>query len=303
MASPEQPTTSLEGGVAIVTGAGQGLGRVEALGLAAAGAKVIVNDIGEKAEATAQEIRAAGGEATAAPGDVGDWTFSGSLIDTAVQTYGGLNILVNNAGFTRDKMIFSMTEEAFDAVVRVHLKGHMGTCRAATAYWREQSKAAGGPVWASIINTASESFLFGAPGQPNYSAAKAGIVAITLSIAQSCAKYGVRANAIAPRARTAMTEPIFGKAPTDPPDGMDPISVDHIPPVVVWLGSRAAADVTGQVMVVYGGKVAVISAPSVEATFASESITWSPDELVATVGAELSHGEHPGFGVPVTLRI
>lgn len=303
MASPEQPTTSLEGGVAIVTGAGQGLGRVEALFLAASGAKVVVNDIGEKAEATAEEIRAAGGEATAAPGDVGDWTFSGSLIDTAVQTYGGLNILVNNAGFTRDKMIFSMTEEAFDSVVRVHLKGHMGTCRAATAYWREQSKAAGGPVWASIINTASESFLFGAPGQPNYSAAKAGIVAITLSIAQSCAKYGVRANAIAPRARTAMTEPIFGPAPTDPPDGMDPISVDHIPPVVAWLGSRASGDVTGQVMVVYGGKVAVISAPSVEATFASAAITWSPDELAATVGAELTHGEHPGFGVPVTLRI
>lgn len=301
--SPDQPTTSLEGGVAIVTGAGQGLGRVEALGLAAGGAKVIVNDIGEKAEAVAEEIRAAGGEATAAPGDIGDWTFSGSLVDTAVQTYGGLNILVNNAGFTRDKMIFSMTEEAFDQVVRVHLKGHMGTCRAATAYWREQSKSRGEPVWASIINTASESFLFGAPGQPNYSAAKAGIVAITVSIAQSCAKYGIRANAIAPRARTAMTEPIFGPAPIDPPEGMDPLSVDHIAPVVAWLGSKAAAHVTGQVMVVYGGKVAIISAPSVEATFASETITWSPDELAATVGAELAHGEHPGFGVPVTLRI
>jgi 3-oxoacyl-[acyl-carrier protein] reductase len=303
MTSPEHATTSLEGGVAIVTGAGQGLGRVEALGLAAYGAAVIVNDIGDKAEATAEEIRAAGGEATAAPGDIGDWDFAGSLIDTALKTYGDLNILVNNAGFTRDKMIFSMTEDAFDAVLRVHLKGHMGTCRAATAYWREKSKASGQKEWASIINTASESFLFGAPGQPNYSAAKAGIVAITLSIAQSCAKYGVRANAIAPRARTAMTEPIFGPPPTDPPDGMDPISVDHIPPVVAWLGSPAAAHVTGQVMVVYGGKVAVISAPSVEATFASESITWSPDELVATVGAELSHGEHPGFGVPVTLRI
>ena len=220
MATPEQPTTSLDGGVAIVTGAGQGLGRVEALALAAGGAKLIVNDIGDKAEATAQEIRDAGGEATAVPGDIGDWTFSGSLIDAAVKTYGGLTILVNNAGFTRDKMIFSMTEDAFDDVVRVHLKGHMGTCRAATAYWREQSKAQGGPVWASVINTASESFLFGAPGQPNYSAAKAGIVAITLSIAQSCAKYGVRANALAPRARTAMTEPIFGPAPTDP-DGRD----------------------------------------------------------------------------------
>jgi 3-oxoacyl-[acyl-carrier protein] reductase len=300
MTSPEHATTSLEGGVAIVTGAGQGLGRVEALGLAANGAKVIVNDIGDKAEATAKEIRAAGGESTAVPGDIGDWAFSGSLIDAAVQTYGDLNILVNNAGFTRDKMIFSMTEDAFDAVLRVHLKGHMGTCRAATAYWREKSKSSGHKEWASIINTASESFLFGAPGQPNYSAAKAGIVAITLSIAQSCAKYGVRANAIAPRARTAMTEPIFGPAPTE---GVDPISVDHIPPVVAWLGSPAAAHVTGQVMVVYGGKVAVIAAPSVEATFASAGATWTPDELAATVGAELALSEHPGFGVPVTLKI
>ncbi len=303
MATPEQHTTSLDGGVAIVTGAGQGLGRVEALALAAGGAKLIVNDIGEKAEATAQEIRDAGGEATAVPGDIGDWTFSGSLIDAAVKTYGGLTILVNNAGFTRDKMIFSMTEDAFDDVVRVHLKGHMGTCRAATAYWREQSKAAGGPVWASVINTASESFLFGAPGQPNYSAAKAGIVAITLSIAQSCAKYGIRANALAPRARTAMTEPIFGPAPTDPPGGMDPLSVEHIAPVVAWLASPAAAHVTGQVLLTYGGKVAIISAPSVEATFQSKGITWTPDELASTVGAELALGDHPGFGVPVTLKI
>ncbi|HEX4018996.1 MAG TPA: SDR family NAD(P)-dependent oxidoreductase [Frankiaceae bacterium] len=303
MGTPEQPTTSLEGGVAIVTGAGQGLGRVEALALAAGGAKVVLNDMSDKVEDVADEIRAAGGEATVCRGDVGDWNFTGSLIDTAVKTYGSLSILVNNAGFTRDKMIFSMTEDAFDDVVRVHLKGHMGTCRAATAHWREASKAAGGPVWASIINTASESFLFGAPGQPNYSAAKAGIVAITLSIAQSCAKYGVRANALAPRARTAMTEPIFGPAPTDPEGGMDPISVDHIAPVVAWLASPAAAHVTGQVLLTYGGKVAIISAPSVEATFASGGITWTPDELAVTLGAELEHGDHPGFGVPVTLKI
>ncbi len=303
MASPEQATTSLAGGVAIVTGAGQGLGRVEALALAAGGAKVVVNDIGEKAEAVADEIKAAGGDAIAAPGDIGDWTFAGSLVETAVQTFGSLTILVNNAGFTRDKMIFSMTEEAFDDVIRVHLKGHFGTCRAATAYWREQSKAAGAPVWASVINTASESFLFGAPGQPNYSAAKAGIAALTVSIAQSCSRYGVRANAIAPRARTAMTEPIFGPAPKDPEGGMDPLSVEHVAPVVAWLASASAAHVNGQVLVVYGGKVAIVSAPSIEATFASSGVTWTPDELSATVGAELAHGEHPGFGVPVTLRI
>jgi NAD(P)-dependent dehydrogenase (short-subunit alcohol dehydrogenase family) len=273
------------------------------LALAAAGAKVVVNDIGEKADEVAEEIRAAGGEAKAVRGDIGDWTFAGSLIDTAVQTFGGLTTLVNNAGFTRDKMIFSLSEDQFDDVLRVHLKGHTATCRAATAYWREQSKANDGPVWASVINTASESFLFGAPGQPNYSAAKAGIVALTLSVSLGCGRYGVRANAIAPRARTAMTEPQFGPAPTDPPGGMDHLSVDHIAPVVVWLASPAAGHVTGQVMVVYGGKVAIISAPSVEATFATAGTTWTPDELAATVGAELAHGEHPGFGVPVTLRI
>ena len=162
---PSSRARALDGGVAIVTGAGQGLGRVEALALAAGGAKVVLNDMSDKVEATSPTRSARrAARRRSSRGDVGDWTFSGSLIDTAVKTYGSLSILVNNAGFTRDKMIFSMTEDAFDDVVRVHLKGHMGTCRAATAYWREESKAAGGPVWASIINTASESFLFGAPG-------------------------------------------------------------------------------------------------------------------------------------------
>ena len=258
MTTPEQPTTSLEGRVAIVTGAGQGLGRVEALALAAGGAKVIVNDIGEKAELVAEEIRAAGGEATAAPGDVGDWDFTGSLVDTAVKTYGGLSILVNNAGFTRDKMIFSMTEEAFDDVLRVHLKGHMGTCRAATAYWREQSKAAGGPVWASIINTASESFLFGAPGQPNYSAAKAGIVGMTKAAAKELAHLGVRVNAIQPGLiRSAMTEAmpqrIWDQKLAEVPMGRagEP---DEVAKVALFLASDLSSYMTGTVLEVTGGR-------------------------------------------------
>jgi 3-oxoacyl-[acyl-carrier protein] reductase len=298
---PSFTGTELEGGVAIVTGAGIGLGRSEAIALARAGAKVVVNDIGEAANSVVAEIVAAGGQAIAAIGDIGDWEFATSLIATAVAAYGDLNILVNNAGFIRDKMVFSLTVEDWDSVIRVHLRGHAATCAAATAYWRETSKASGEPIWGRVINTTSESFLFGAVGQPNYSAAKAGITALTLSVSQGAARYGVRANAIAPRARTAMTEKAFPPPPEG--DAIDPLAIEHIAPVVVWLATRGADHVTGQVFVVYGGKVAVMKAPTVDKSFATDGETWTVDELASTVGAFIGNGDEHGFAVSTTLRI
>src|SRR5581483_5343145 len=204
----------------------------------------------------AEEITASGGEARAVVGDIGDWDFAGSLVSEAVSAYGDLNVLVNNAGVLRDRMIFSMSAQEWDTVLRVHLRGHAATCRAATAYWRERSKATGEPQWARVVNTSSEAFLFGSAGQPNYSAAKGGITALTLSIANGTGRYGIRANAIAPRARTAMTEATFPPAPEG--DEIDPWAIEHVPPVVVWLGTRGADHVTGNVFVVYGGKVGVM---------------------------------------------
>ena len=298
---PQFTGAELEGGVAVVTGAGAGLGRAEALALGAAGAKVVVNDIGEGAEQVAAEIVAAGGEAIGVPGDIGDWDFATGLVERAVSTYGGLNVLVNNAGILRDRMIFSISAEEWDAVIRVHLRGHAATCQAATAYWREQNKATGETQWARIINTASEAFLFGSPGQPNYSAAKAGIAALTLAIANGASRYGVRANALAPRARTSMTEATF----PPPPDGdeVDPWAIEHVAPVVVWLGTRAADNVNGNVFVVYSGKVGVMKAPSLDGVFAAGGETWTVDELDKTVGAFLSDGERHGFAVGTDLKL
>jgi NAD(P)-dependent dehydrogenase (short-subunit alcohol dehydrogenase family) len=293
--------SEVAGAVAIVTGAGAGLGRAEALGLAAAGAKVVVNDIGEGAEAVAAEIRAAGGEALAAPGDMGDWEFATSLVGKAIAEFGDLNVVVNNAGVLRDRMIFSVSAEEWDTVLRVHLRGHAATCQAATAYWRERSKATGEPQWARIVNTASEAFLFGSPGQPNYAAAKAGIAALTLSVAHGCGRYGVRANAIAPRARTAMTESTFPPPPEG--DEADPWAIEHVVPLVVWLGSREADHVSGNVFVVYGGKVGVMAAPTLERSFAAAGETWTVDELAATVGAHLADGDRHGFAVSNTLAL
>ncbi|HWA67323.1 MAG TPA: SDR family NAD(P)-dependent oxidoreductase [Mycobacteriales bacterium] len=291
----------LAGGVAVVTGAGVGLGRAEALALAAAGAKVVVNDIGDNAEAVAAEIRAAGGEAVGVPGDIGDWEFATSLVRRAIDEYGDLHVLVNNAGVLRDRMIFGVTADEWDTVLRVHLRGHAATCQAATAYWREASKAADGPVWARVVNTASEAFLFGSPGQPNYAAAKAGIAALTLSVAHGCARYGVRANAIAPRARTGMTEALFPSAPEG--DEIDPWAIEHIAPVVVWLATRGTDHVNGNVFVTYGGKVGVMKAPALDAAFASDGETWTVAELEKTVGNYLADGNRHTFAVGNDLTL
>jgi NAD(P)-dependent dehydrogenase (short-subunit alcohol dehydrogenase family) len=190
-------------------------------------------------------------------------------VAAAVEAYGRLDILVNNAGVLRDRMIFSMSAEEWDTVLRVHLRGHFVTTRFATAYWREQSKQTGGRVYARIVNTSSEAFLLGSAGQPNYAAAKAGIAALTVATARSCIRYGVRANAICPRARTAMTADLMGPAPAA--GEVDPLAPEHVAPLVVYLASPAAEAITGEVFVVHGGVAAVLDPPRIRSVFRSDS--------------------------------
>jgi NAD(P)-dependent dehydrogenase (short-subunit alcohol dehydrogenase family) len=257
---------TLSGKVAVVTGAGAGLGRAEALALASAGADVVVNDVpGGSGAATVDAIEAVGGKAILVEGDVSERATADALTTAAIEHFGGLHVVVNNAGVLRDRMLFNMTDEEWDLVIRVHLRGHFLLSRNAAAYWRTQAKAGGGRVYARVINTASEAFLVGSEGQPNYAAAKAGIVALTLSTARAMARYGVRANAICPRARTAMTARVFG----DQPDGPDPLSPDHVASFVSYLASPQGDAITAQVFVVYGGRITLMSAPAIERRFDS----------------------------------
>ncbi len=280
---PTPEAWSLRGKVAVVTGAGAGLGRAEALALAAAGADVVVNDVDPAAVAVADEIEELGAKAVFVAGDVGDSGTADELMAAAIERLGGLHVVVNNAGVVRDRMLFGMSDEEWDLVVRVHLRGHFLLSRRAAAHWRAQSKEAGGPVHGRIVNTASEAFLLGPPGQPNYAAAKAGIVALTVSTARAVQRYGVTANAICPRARTAMTADVFGA----PPDGPDPLSVDHVAPLVAYLASPAARAISGQVFVVHGGMVALLAPPTVERRFDAAG-HWTPEGLDATVGAHFA---------------
>jgi NAD(P)-dependent dehydrogenase (short-subunit alcohol dehydrogenase family) len=283
---------SLDGRAAIVTGAGNGLGRAEALALAAAGARVVLNDLAaDDVHAVAEEIVAGGGEAVACPADIGEWATGQRLVDTALDRYGRLDILVNNAGVLRDRMIFSMSEQEWDLVIRVHLRGHFVTTRFATAHWREQSKQAGAPVYGRIVNTSSEAFLLGSAGQPNYAAAKAGIAALTVTTARSCARYGVRANAICPRARTAMTADLMGTAPGDT---VDPLAAAHVAPLVVYLASPAGAGINGEVLVVHGGVAAVMEPPRIRATLlaaehGSADGMWTLESVHRALGPLFGH--------------
>ena len=292
----------LDGRVAIVTGAANGLGRAEALALARAGARLVLNDLASDAiEAVASSIATAGGQAVVAAGDVGEWSTGEQLLAAALDAYGRLDILINNAGVLRDRMIFSMSAQEWDTVLRVHLRGHFVTSRFATAYWREQSKQAGGPVYARIVNTSSEAFLLGSTGQPNYAAAKAGIAALTVATARGCARYGVRANAICPRARTAMTADLMGPPPVS--GEVDPLAPEHVAPLVVYLASPAAEAITGEVFVVHGGVAAVLEPPRIRATFQAAE-HGSPDgmwtlESVGQALAGLSSGA--GFMCEDTL--
>ena len=299
----------LEGKVAIVTGAGRGLGRVEALQLAKLGACVVVNDLGVAADGTGKdegparavvdEIKAAGGEALAHYGDIADWETARALVDTAIEHFGDLHVLVNNAGFLRDRMVFNMSEEEWDGVIRVHLKGHFSMTRWATLHWREKSKEAGAPVYGRLVNTASEAFLFGSAGQPNYAAAKAGIAALTMATAQACARYGVTANAICPRARTRMTESTLGGIFAKPEDGFDAFAPENVAPLVGYLASPAAERVSGQVFIIYGNRVSVVAAPRVAQSFDAEG-QWTAEGLEQALGPFFQQREpiRDGFAMP-----
>lgn len=273
---------SLAGKVAVVTGAGAGVGRATALALARAGADLVLNDLPGSGADVVEQVESLGGKVVLVAGDVGERSTADALISAATDGFGRLDIVVNNAGMIRDKMLFNMSDEDWDLVLRVHLRGHFLLSRNAAVYWRSRSKETGGPVYGRVVNTASESFLLGAPGQPNYAAAKAGIAALTVSMARGLSRYGVRANAICPRARTGMTHHMFGDAPAD---GVDPLSPDHVAPFTAYLVSPAADAINGQVFVVYGGLVALMSAPVVEQQFHTSGSMWTPAELADQVGA------------------
>lgn len=291
---------ALEGKVAVVTGAGQGVGRCHAELLAAEGAAVVVNDLAESADEVAEAIRVAGGRAVSHRCSVSDWSAAEGLVRRAVDEFGDLHVLVNNAGFIRDAISFSMEEAPFDAVVDVHLKGHFAPARHAAAYWRAQAKAqqaveGEGAVLPGrrIITTTSESGLFGGPGQSNYAAAKGGIISMTLVLARELARLNVTVNCVAPRARTPMTEvnPKFAK----PEEGFDKYDPANVSPMVAWLASDAAGDVSGQTFIVLGDQVHRIRPFEIAGSISAGGQRWTVDQLDAH-RAEL-FGDTPS-GIP-----
>lgn len=290
-----------DGRVAIVTGAGGGLGREHALAFAAEGARVVVNDLGVSnhgeggstgpADEVVKEIQAMGGEAIANTESVSDFAAGGRMVEQALDSFGRLDVVVNNAGFLRDRMFVSTSEEEWDAVINVHLKGHFCVTKHACQHWRNQSKA-GEPVDARIINTSSGAGLQGSVGQATYSAAKAGIATLTLVQAAELGRYGVTSNAIAPAARTRMTEAIFTdmEQPTD--DRFDENDPANISPLVVWLGSPLSREVSGRIFEVKGGLIGVSDGWRDGPTF-DKGAKWAPDEIGAKVAELIAESPAP----------
>jgi NAD(P)-dependent dehydrogenase (short-subunit alcohol dehydrogenase family) len=290
-----------EGRIVIVTGAGRGIGREHALAFAREGARVVVNDLGVAldgsggsagpAQDVVDEIHALGGVAVANTDDIADWQGAQRLVQTAIDTFGQLDVLVNNAGFVRDRMFFTTSEEEWDAVIRVHLKGHFAVTRHAADHWRARSKA-GDAVAARIVNTSSGAGLMGSVGQGAYSAAKGGIAALTLVESAEMGRYGVTANAIAPAARTRMTEEVFADRMGVPDSGFDANDPANISPLVVWLGSVESADVTGRVFEIEGGLLSVADGwqhgPSLD-----KGARWEPAEIGTAVHKLLAQAPPP----------
>jgi NAD(P)-dependent dehydrogenase (short-subunit alcohol dehydrogenase family) len=282
-----------DGRIVVITGAGRGIGREHALEFASQGAKIVVNDLGAEVDGSGSsagpagqvvdEIRGMGGEAVANGDDVSDYEGAGRLIATAIDTFGGLDVLVNNAGILRDRMMVNMTIEEWDAVIRVHLRGTFAPMRHAVEYWRNRSKA-GETNDARVINTTSPSGIYGNVGQTNYGAAKAGIASMTIIAAMELGRYGVTVNAIAPAALTRMTENLgMGDASAaKKPEEFDPLDPGNIAPLVVWLGSPESAAITGRVFNVMGGNISVaegwVAGPGVD-----KDDRWDPAELGAVV--------------------
>ncbi|WAP54911.1 SDR family oxidoreductase [Streptomyces sp. S465] len=296
------PTALCAGRVVAVTGAGRGLGRAHALAFAAEGANVVVNDLGVRldgskagsgpAQRVVQEIRAAGGEAVAHGGDIATADGAASLVATALDSFGRLDTLVNNAGFLRDRTLVNLDEDDWDAVIRVHLKGHFLPLTYAAAHWRAEAKAGRVPE-ARVINTSSGAGLLGSVGQGNYSAAKAGIVGLTLVAAAEMGRYGVQVNAIAPAARTRMTEETFPETMAAPGEGVfDAMAPENVSPLVVWLGSAACAGVTGRVFEAEGGRITVMEGWRPGPT-ADKGARWNPAEAGETVAQLLAASGPP----------
>jgi NAD(P)-dependent dehydrogenase (short-subunit alcohol dehydrogenase family) len=287
--------------VVIVTGAGRGIGRSHALEFARQGARVVVNDVGVgldgqggssgPAADVVGEIRSAGGQAIVNGDDVGSWPGAAAVVESAIAEWGRLDTVVNNAGIVRDRMIVSMDEAEWDAVMRVHLKGTFAISHHAANHWRERAKA-GEAVHARIVNTSSGAGLAGSIGQANYSAAKAGIAAFTLVAAAELGRYGVTVNAIAPSARTRMTETVFVDMMARPELGFDAMDPDNIAPLVVWLGSHDSGDVTGRVFELAGGRISVAQGwlPGPEA---DRGERWEPAELGPVVRKLVSEAAPP----------
>ena len=290
----------LGGKVAIVTGAGRGIGRAHALALARAGASVVVNDLGAAlsgeghddtpAQQVVQEIERLGGRAVANDANVADFEQAGAMVQQALESFGRLDILVNNAGILRDRMLVNMSEQEWDAVINVHLKGHFAPTRHAAAHWRELSKA-GEAVRARVVNTSSPSGVFGNVGQTNYGAAKAGIAGFTVIAAQELHRYGVTVNCLAPNARTRMTEETFDMgAPSR--DAFDPLDPANMAPVVVALCADDAQDVTGQVFHVWGSSVNALRGWSAGELFQADG-RWDADALLAQLLERFPDGVAP----------